>query len=510
MAVDLSAGEIHWLGLVPRSIAHRIQSRITLQGTPHLDGPQITEIIPDVSAPVYSLSRHVPVAQNLVPLISYRPFGVEERVSYRLGPEGLVVDCQAGHKPAGLLFELLRNKLSPGLNLQMQMAYQTDGSFSLGMADEARFSRGDPVLIPLPRQARQWRGGIPYKQLEAGQAVHWSLSCPQQAAMINVDAFSLQPQARNQPALTTNPDRDIWIWRPNAWQDKGKKLLAMLQRYGVNRVFVSVDTEETQGRIRHARQLEEFINQAGKKGIAVWVVEGDPHATQPAGQRRFVRRAQILQQYNTRVSANSRVSGVQYDIEPYLVNGWNLEPDAWLDAYVETLQKIRQTLDLELEIVIPFWWQFKAVGGQSWLDRIRPHIDSLNVMDYRTNPRLIKQFAQPFLDWGVRAQVPVSIALEAGTLPDETQWHFHKQKPGDLWLINALSTPILVWVKHAKHTELAKTFQQERTSRFDALAVSFQQDPQRLIELLPELEALWRHWPSFRSISLHGFEEQNL
>ena len=38
--------------------------------------------------------------------------------------------------------------------------------------------------------------------------------------------------------------------------------------------------------------------------------------------------------------------------------------------------------------------------------------------------------------------------------------------------------------------------------------VSFQKNPEQLIELLPELELLWKQWPGFTGISLHGFEDE--
>ena len=237
-------------------------------------------------------------------------------------------------------------------------------------------------------------------------------------------------------------------------------------------------------------------------------MEGDPHASLPGGQRQFVKRAQILQQDNRGQTEDTRLAGVQYDIEPYLVRGWSLDQEQWFVAYVETLRKIRQQLTMPVEIAIPFWWQFKLVNDMRLMDAVAPYIDSVNVMNYRTDVDLIKQFAQPFLDWGLEANRKVSIALEAGPIPDEQRWHFRKQAAGNLWHLTTLSQPVLLWLDTEKESDKADTFSLYRETVLPGDVVSFQKDPAGLIELLPQFESLWGQWPSFSGVSLHGYEDE--
>lgn len=182
--------------------------------------------------------------------------------------------------------------------------------------------------------------------------------------------------------------------------------------------------------------------------------------------------------------------------------------EQWFIAYIETLRKISQELTVPIEIAIPFWWQFKSVNNEALLDAVAPYIDSVNVMNYRTDVELIKKFAQPFLEWGLEANKKVSIALEAGPISDEWRWHFRKHEAGSLWHLKEFSQPVLIVLSTEKTSDIADTFTLYHQGVLAGDVVSFQKDPARLIELLPQLESLWSQWPSFASVSLHGYEDE--
>ncbi len=429
---------------------------------------------------------------------------LEQRAEFTANDRVLQLKCRAGAQPAGLLLDSGDKTLPSSFNLNMAISYSSQAAFALGIADNNRFDKGNPVIFSLAADETSQTLAIPYAQLDAGQSIHWSLVCPQQQAEINIHSFQLLP------AIETDriTQRDLWIWKPASWRNESDRLIALLKKYQANRVFISVEMDESKGKVLHSQALGEFVSRARQNAIAVWAVEGDPHATLPQGQAQFVNRANILRQYNQQVAKHSRLAGVQYDIEPYLVKGWSLDQAQWFNAYIETIEQINQVLNLPIEIAIPFWWQFKSVNNGSLLDAVAPHIDSVNVMNYRTDAVLIKTFAQPFLEWGVRAGKKVSIALEAGPIPDEQRWHFHHSNSGHLWLVRDFSTPALLLLNTDKTSTKAETFTLNREGVLTGDVVSFHKDPARLIEMLPQLESLWQQWPSFAGISLHGFEDE--
>ena len=502
--LDVDTEEISWLGLISSEKSARIDKRVILQGERNGKKTRLSEIIADRPEQSFDLSNTLAVARNLVDDFSMRAFGVEQRAQYSVENHSLKLQCRAGQKPAGLLFDVDNKKLSSSHQLRLSVSYSSQQHFQLGMADDNHFIKGDPVIFPLPAATDALTMDIPYAKLDMSQTIHWSLICPADDAVISISNFEL--------LLTGNREakssRDLWIWRAEAWRQQRDSLFALLSKYNAKRVFISVEMDESKAEILHAKELQAFITEAKYRAIAVWAVEGDPHATLPRGREQFVRRAKILQHYNLNSPKDSRLAGVQYDIEPYLVKGWSLDQEKWFIAYVETLRQIKQQLTAPLEIAVPFWWQFKSVHNAPLLDAVAPYIDSVNVMNYRTDVELIKKFAQPFLEWGLHANKQVSIALEAGPIPDERRWHFRKQQSGSLLHLKEFSQPVLILLDTEKNSSVADTFSLSHETVLAGDVVSFQKDPARLIELLPQLELLWSQWPSFAGISLHGYENE--
>lgn len=502
--LDVDAGDISWIGLISAEKSARISQRVILQGDHDGKAIRVTEIIADRPEKQSELSNTLVVERNLIDDFSIRPFGIEQRAQYTIENHRLKLQCRAGQKPAGILFDVNNKKLSSNHRLRLSVNYTSQKPFQLGMADDSRFDKGDPVIFTLPVDADTLTELVPYAKLDMSQNIHWSLICPADDAVIDISNFALRLTGDRSAVA----NRDLWIWREESWRQRRDRLLALLGKYKAKRVFISVAMDEAQGKISHANELLEFITEAGKRAIAVWAVEGDPHATLPRGQAQFVRRAKIFQQYNLDTTENGRLAGVQYDIEPYLVKGWSLDQDAWFVAYVETLRQLSRELNVPIEIAVPFWWQFKRVNDKALLDAVAPYIDSVNVMNYRTDIGQIKQLAQPFLEWGLQANKKVSIALEAGPIPDERRWHFRKQQRGRLLHLKNFAQPVLMLLDSEINSDLADSFGLFRETAFSGELVSFQKDPAGLIGLLPQLESLWSQWPSFAGIALHGYEDE--
>jgi hypothetical protein len=110
---------------------------------------------------------------------------------------------------------------------------------------------------------------------------------------------------------------------------------------------------------------------------------------------------------------------VQFDIEPYLIAGYSMSEDLWNDAYVATIQQLKDAAATRVELAVPFWWLNARVRGERVMDRLAASIDSVAVVDYRTDVESIERLARPWLEWGGGHRRQVRIALEAGSLPNE-------------------------------------------------------------------------------------------
>jgi hypothetical protein len=127
-------------------------------------------------------------------------------------------------------------------------------------------------------------------------------------------------------------------------------------------------------------------------------------------------------------------------------------------------------------------------------------------MDYRTDPDQIRRLAEPFLAWGEKWRKPVHIALESLHISDEERRHFVRGESGELWLLDMGDFTFLLLSEQKQSFPDMTAFRFAYSTRWEAGGTTFYGNRDRLLELLPALEAGFKSWPSFAGIALHGIE----
>jgi hypothetical protein len=146
------------------------------------------------------------------------------------------------------------------------------------------------------------------------------------------------------------------------------------------------------------------------------------------------------------------------------------------------------------------------VDGKPFLDKLSG-IDELTVMDYRTDPDQIQQFAEPFLDWGNQHGKSVFIALEAGDLPEQTQAVYHPASPGDLWHVTVTGQHVLLLLKEPAVNPAGDSFLFAYQTNLNHNRLTFHDHIRALIELIPDLQKRLGVWNSYQGLSLHQYLE---
>lgn len=506
-AINVPAHAVRWLGLIPAAKADWLGRGVILQGPEANDGFRISEVV--VREPASINRRPLPLQAPLLTDLHPRLYGQEERAS--LSREtGLTLNCATGRLPAGLVLSNEGARLPAAIALDVSLAFRADAAFTIGFADGRRHRLDAPLPLgglepasvavrhPLPP-------ADPTMPTDRG-LVAFTLMCPAAGGRLALTELQLQPRT-----IAEAPDRSVWIWRPAEWLENPDALLGELLALGTRIAYISVPIED--GQVIHAEALADFIGAADALGLEIWAVEGDPHAVLPDGRASFVRRAAALAAFNERQPQARRLQGVQYDIEPYLLPDFALDTEAWLAAYVATIAALDAELDVPLEVAVPFWWAPLQLEGQPFLNALAPHVQGLNVMNYRTDPLLLQHFAEPYLAWGAASNVPVRIALEAGPIQDEVRRHFtaadQSGEPGTLWHLELAGEHVLVLLEGPAAVPDARGFQQTRQSTFTGDRLTFQDDRVRMDQVMGELELLWTAWPSFAGLALHEYRARH-
>jgi hypothetical protein len=431
-------------------------------------------------------------------------FGAEERARVHSGTGGtLTLECRAGAQPAGVLLRDAAHVLPQGARLALRIEAQADAPFRVAATDEPRAQREEaltlgtlegtrrPAMFELPAalEARHWRA--------------WVLQCPREAARITLSSLKLAAAGAGAAS-----SRALWIWEPGHWRQQAGQLFALLAAQRADTVYLSLPLQGEPPEIAQADVLRRFITEAGRRGLRVWAVAGDPRAVLPEERPRYAALAAALAAYNRAAPAEARLAGLQLDIEPYLNPGYAHDPEGWLAAYVDTLALLRPRAGMPLDIAVPFWWGRQRLRDGLLLDALKPLADTVTVMNYRTDPRELMAHAEPFLSWGAANGKPIRIGLEIGPIPDESLHVYRPAAAGELWLSDIGDRhAVLMLMATARTNPAGLSYSHSHSFDRSGDQTSFQRRPEVLGRLLPELEERWRAWPSFAGVALHGLDQ---
>ncbi|MBI4028669.1 MAG: hypothetical protein HY360_27065 [Verrucomicrobia bacterium] len=394
------------------------------------------------------------------------------------------------------------------------------GNFSL-MLTANRLPHSDGAEVELPVNAREveWAvlvsndaarnlaGGVILQGVEKTGIFCVSEVIPSASPPTHVAAQDDPPATAAAKPAGRLPARSAWRWQPELWKKSPALFLERLQKHAVKTVYVTIPVQMETGIVSDPQAVQDFIDMASAQGIRVWAVDGDPRAVLPSERPKFVRRAQAYAAYNREAKPSQRISGIQCDIEPYILAGYELDHKGWNSAYVKTISALKAGVpDMPLEAALPFWFAQEKTREDRLLEDLAGCVDGVVVMDYRTGPEEIRQFARPFLEWGQRRDCKVKIGLEGGPLGDEQRRHYQPAATGDLWLLPLGQYHAMVQLKHRLSNPRAKVFAHSNDSMFRASVLTFHDNPEKMRALLPSLEEFFQSWPCFDGMALHGLD----
>lgn len=494
-SLDLKGAQVETLHVLGHSA--RPATTILLQGAEKDGRFAVSEqtLLPDAASGRTPAPEPVALRANLLAGMRARSYGVEERVQAQLEKGRLQVVCRAGSRPAGVL--LSGPWYLPRARASLRASFSGAGTFSWQAADAAQAARESALDMGAIHAAGTASASLPLpERLDRENWRHFVLACPAGAATLTLDALTLEPELRKQTA-----PRATWVWNRSEWRERGDALLDWAAGEQLGELFIVVTLED--GKVKEAQLLSAFVRRARARGIAVSAVEGDPHMALPGHRAATVARARAYADYNAAAEPAARLAGVQFDIEPYLLPEHVLPADRLNAEYLATAAALREAAGpLALEFVVPFWWN----DNREVLDGLARSADALSVMDYRTDPGQIVEFAVPFLDWAAANGKRVRIALEAGALPAETQRRYRRAaagEAGDMLLLAFEGQQVLALLRQPMLLPGAQAYKLTGSRHIDGSATTFHKNKDALRALLPRLEADFGAWPGFHGIALH-------
>lgn len=206
--------------------------------------------------------------------------------------------------------------------------------------------------------------------------------------------------ARETPAAP----RAVWTWEEVSYamlesKPAADEALGFLQRKHIGIVYLYADGYGGRNLVVDAPQAYRgFIRAAHGKGIKVYALLGSWYLhteryVLPAHRDKAVAMLQRVLDYNAGSAADERFDGVNYDIEPHLLDEWNDENrPRLLRDFLEmsaALMDARRKSGQRLQIgpAMPFWWDGIELDWRGARKPVSEHVidttDYVALMDYR-------------------------------------------------------------------------------------------------------------------------------
>lgn len=304
----------------------------------------------------------------------------------------------------------------------------------------------DPADYGLSSATEVRRGRIALAWHPAGLQLnpYYLRSDPVQPRVTYPDAPPLPEPVATPPSAGENTA--LWVWQTNVIMRDAverDRFLDFIEEQGITRVFLHLawaegDRPEAGFTPFSSEELGPLVADLRARGALTYGLDGDKDFVREQNHAGVWRTVERMVEHNRRVPEEQRFYGIRYDIEPYLVPGFQGPyRQRYLDGYVALLagvSRIARAGDLRVAVDIPFWFDAPdeetgefmeaTLAGRTapMLEHILSLVDDIAIMDYRTNPMgangaLAHSFHE--LELAAEMGVDVFVGVETVRLVDE-------------------------------------------------------------------------------------------
>ncbi len=301
-----------------------------------------------------------------------------------------------------------------------------------------------------PEQIRRGRLSVVYRDDGLRLVPYYLRTDPVQPRIEYPD-----PPTTPEPVEMAHPstrETALWVWQTaRILRDPVEReaFLDFIGQQGITRVFLYLAAAEGErpasGYIPFSSdEFGPFLAELREAGAVAYALDGDKDYVRPENHDGVYRTVQALVEHNRSRPAEERFFGVRYDIEPYLVEGFQgPHRQEYLDGYVELLSGVSELArdgGLAVAVDVPFWFdspdEETGIYMEAVLDgrraKIMEHVmslvDDIAIMDYRTqalgaNGAVVHSLGE--LELARTRSVDVFIGVETVLLPDEDLLTFY-------------------------------------------------------------------------------------
>jgi hypothetical protein len=208
--------------------------------------------------------------------------------------------------------------------------------------------------------------------------------------------------------LSSDELRALWVWNTRELIDNRSKrevFLDFVERQRIDRIFLYLPAAEgtrpESGFIPFdGAELGPLLAELRSRGALAYALDGDPDYALPEHHEGVVRTVRRVAEHNASTPPEQHFLGVRYDVEPYLVRGFQgprqVEILSGFVTLVSKVASVAREAGLKVGVDVPFWFDsmdeetgqpFSAVlhgKRDTVLGHLMTLVDDMAIMDYRT------------------------------------------------------------------------------------------------------------------------------
>ncbi len=176
---------------------------------------------------------------------------------------------------------------------------------------------------------------------------------------------------------TLNYDKSIFSWDKLSVLEPKENLFDVMEKYGIKTIYQSFSNELPK------KKISKFLESCSEYNYQVYYLCGDPEDAldQDAGKMiEDIDDAAVIKEYDN----NNVLKGILFDVEPYLLDEWEIKSDKIIQQFADNLQiayKKAKENKLEMIVCIPYYYDTK--GFSDFLEKlIKGGCDGIAIMNY--------------------------------------------------------------------------------------------------------------------------------
>jgi hypothetical protein len=510
----LSNGLTIWRGLVGRN------NDVLRRGVPLLLGAVMILLPSGVLAQDNQISVDTPVASVLMIVSGITPTSQQSgRWSYPINsldgaPRTLILapksDISASDDTVQLSLPVaygdvealmvIDDRLARRSNRTLRLEGTWKGSRFLVTKANATAARVGERILPVAGNSTR---AIEPKDLEGPKVPELAMGDDQREQADTVSGALNTPAQITPPA----PERATWIRDEELWMQHGGPLIRRLRRENFTDVFMTIQLSDDLSFPAYPLALAGFIRAARDSGINVWACIGDERTVLPGEGEKTAHAIWAYKAYNNTVDAQSRIQGIQLDISPQMLNGFNLQPNRFIDEFFARLVQLKPVAgDFPVDVNISGTLMQIMINRYD-REAISRMADSFSIYQSSEDfENIASEMAERFNGPDERP-IGFRLTLDNSSKPDGMIFGFEPAENGRLWLLPIGDMNVLILLSSAQNNPDARLYRMTERRIVSAADASFSGNPVALWEQINRMENDLHEVGGFLGVAVYGLVE---